>query len=992
MNTPSSLSVLLGLKLAGVQQVEKCLTKLVAEDADNEDNDIDSYTTSVIHGLSEFLQSAKNDLNTFQTIELAKRCAFFDTIKGRFDHIKEKMSRHVDPDKLNQLTKELFPILHDLCYFDFSRHRLSFASTVIEQLNTLEQYEQELLRIIEQMRDETHVNDALNTTYDALKNSRKKIVIAVIGCAKSTKSSFINYLLGKKVCPVDTLSATARVTRIIYGCQMKVYLEGEEGEEMNNIDSLYRKASELIVLEGDDRNDENKCKIKVVIELPIEQLKNIELWDLPGLNENPVLDSIVSTILPDVDLVFALLPIDGGVSFDFLNNIKIWLTHNRNSSSVINQTHYNDLHVTRLQRQVCFIITKIDSIASNNQADKIRDTILRKLSSNLLQRMKDELKVEMNLENINPMSSCRFISMCTESAHLQDFLHCQEEFYHKSSAFFTSAVNDVMHRRLDYLLQAIHEILDYDDIDRTINASQQLINIIRERQENLRVDLKKKMDINFESIREELHSHVVNLSKDWSHFGILPWNKNQWSTMFETIMEKFEESMKKYSTTIQQSATESIDNFFVSLDLQLDQERLVKQVMDRIFLENPYMITIGQHEIKSAPHRVRELAWIQATSISHSKNSNIFSRCLIPIRFVTNLREATRETLINMTEPSVQKIIDGYLEKTMQVINLSVQKQVNKILGEIESKTEKMSQNKNILEVGIVAKFILNNEQSIIKLYLDIQNEKTCAEYAFIELSNEKLGSSNSSVYAAVLAADDHSDKIPIAAKKINLQEISCQELRYMSHNHRNIVKSYGVQCSDRNDGYYILMEKLDCDLDKYLLENQSNLLDSHIDKMIIQIVNGLYYLHSLPLIHGDIKPTNIFVRKCEPPVLLISGLPFPCKSSHSMNDNLCYMAPELMHTDSLTNESARPTVDRFVCGYVANNSLSAKTDIYAFGVTITKIYEKSNIRRRGQYYIFWNSMADRCCSNACAKRPTCKEILAERLSYKKAGKADIST
>ncbi|CAF3869703.1 unnamed protein product [Rotaria sordida] len=202
------------------------------------------------------------------------------------------------------------------------------------------------------MRDETHVNDALNTEYDALKYSRKKIVLAVLGCAKSAKSSFINYLLEEKIYPVDTLSATARVTRIIYGSQWKVYLEGEQGEEINDIDSLYRKAIELIVLKGDDRNDETKCKMKVIIELPIKQLKNVELWDLPGLNENPVLDGIVSTILSDVDLVFALLPINGGVLSDFLNNIKKCLIHNPNVSGVMNETHNNDRNIARFQRQM----------------------------------------------------------------------------------------------------------------------------------------------------------------------------------------------------------------------------------------------------------------------------------------------------------------------------------------------------------------------------------------------------------------------------------------------------------------------------------------------------------------------------------------------------------------------------------------------------------------------------------------------------------------
>ena len=151
---------------------------------------------------------------------------------------------------------------------------------------------------------------------------------------------------------------------------------------MNDVDSLYRKAAELIVLEGDDRHDEVKCKKTVIVELPINQLENIELWDLPGLQENPVIDKIVSTILHDVDLVFALLPIDGEVLFDFLQNIKKCLTDNCSASGLINETYENDRDIARFQRQVCFVITKIDSVPSISEKDKTRDDILHKLSTN----------------------------------------------------------------------------------------------------------------------------------------------------------------------------------------------------------------------------------------------------------------------------------------------------------------------------------------------------------------------------------------------------------------------------------------------------------------------------------------------------------------------------------------------------------------------------------------------------------------------------------
>jgi hypothetical protein len=57
------------------------------------------------------------------------------------------------------------------------------------------------------------------------------------------------------------------------------------------------------------------------------------------------------------------------------------------------------------------------------------------------------------------------------------------------------------------------------------------------------------------------------------------------------------------------------------------------------------------------------------------------------------------------------------------------------------------------------------------------------------------------------LAIDKHSEKIPIAAKKVNLQEFCCQDLRYIDNNYQNIVKICGTRRNDKDDQYYILME-----------------------------------------------------------------------------------------------------------------------------------------------------------------------------------------
>ena len=66
------------------------------------------------------------------------------------------------------------------------------------------------------------------------------------------------------------------------------------------------------------------------------------------------------------------------------------------------------MNIARFQRQVCFVITKIDSVPSISEKDKTRDDILHRLSTNLMKRMESEFKVETNLEDTNPLSSTSF--------------------------------------------------------------------------------------------------------------------------------------------------------------------------------------------------------------------------------------------------------------------------------------------------------------------------------------------------------------------------------------------------------------------------------------------------------------------------------------------------------------------------------------------------------------------------------------------------------
>ncbi|KAJ6889570.1 receptor-like serine/threonine-protein kinase [Populus alba x Populus x berolinensis] len=87
-----------------------------------------------------------------------------------------------------------------------------------------------------------------------------------------------------------------------------------------------------------------------------------------------------------------------------------------------------------------------------------------------------------------------------------------------------------------------------------------------------------------------------------------------------------------------------------------------------------------------------------------------------------------------------------------------------------------------------------------------------------------------------------------------------------------------------------------------------------------VDIAKGIEYLHSLdpPVIHGDIKPSNILLDQCFNAKVADFGLAWlkidnSNHSTPSMRGNVCYAAPE----------------------YGGGGNLSEKSDVYSFGVLL---------------------------------------------------------
>ncbi|CAF1431420.1 unnamed protein product [Rotaria sp. Silwood1] len=181
-------------------------------------------------------------------------------------------------------------------------HPLMFAVQALKYKKIATDLDERLIGLIDEMRLEypTILDNILAEEYKEIKKKRAKIIIAVFGSTKSSKSSFVNFLLQVEVCPTGNQAATARLTKITYGSRLRLSLTSSTGIEkettvFNDTRELLQKAKELIILKNDARKSK-LCEDIVEIELPISELKNVELWDTPGFDENMIIDERTSRI------------------------------------------------------------------------------------------------------------------------------------------------------------------------------------------------------------------------------------------------------------------------------------------------------------------------------------------------------------------------------------------------------------------------------------------------------------------------------------------------------------------------------------------------------------------------------------------------------------------------------------------------------------------------------------------------------------------------
>ncbi|XP_056645356.1 probable myosin light chain kinase DDB_G0292624 [Diorhabda sublineata] len=116
--------------------------------------------------------------------------------------------------------------------------------------------------------------------------------------------------------------------------------------------------------------------------------------------------------------------------------------------------------------------------------------------------------------------------------------------------------------------------------------------------------------------------------------------------------------------------------------------------------------------------------------------------------------------------------------------------------------------------------------------------------------------------------------------------------------NHENLIRFMGGNLT--NEAVYLVLEYAPMGTLRKFVVDKVKFSPRQLQNLIRQLLNGLIYLHTLSIMHGDVKPENILVFSVEPDIMVklsdfgLSEIIMGSRRMFKHSGTYSYMAPEL--------------------------------------------------------------------------------------------------
>jgi len=222
---------------------------------------------------------------------------------------------------------------------------------------------------------------------------------------------------------------------------------------------------------------------------------------------------------------------------------------------------------------------------------------------------------------------------------------------------------------------------------------------------------------------------------------------------------------------------------------------------------------------------------------------------------------------------------------------------------------------------------ILHNKYKILKVLgegafgitykaLDTSLDRLCVIKEFLPTSFAVRNNSNTTVS---IRSESEKDNYEWGLKSFSNEAKSLARFT-----HPNIVQ-VRTTFQENNTAYFEMPFEEGMDLEEYLETVNPDLSEQQIIDIAIPILNGLSEAHKHGILHRDIKPGNIFIRKNGMPMLIDFGAAREALGTKS-HDLTQILTPPYAPAEQYQSDRAKQ---------------GAWTDIYAVGITLYKLITK---------------------------------------------------